>query len=162
MTFDLASALAAIVPGRPLVVTDADGVLLFQVCRFDPKDFRQRRPDPDHPGQWIWKMSGVERVLYRLPEVLKAVSEGRVVFIVEGEKDADATAPQVRVKLPTQPGDSERLERTLLRLGDRAGSLVERSRSAQASAPELRSGSRMRSPSPSLRRSLAGPLAGAC
>ena len=28
MTFDLASALAAIVPGRPLVVTDADGVLL--------------------------------------------------------------------------------------------------------------------------------------
>lgn len=28
MTFDLASALTSVVPGRPLVVTDADGVLL--------------------------------------------------------------------------------------------------------------------------------------
>src|SRR5262249_5324349 len=27
--------------------TDADGRLLYQVVRLDPKDFRQRRPDPD-------------------------------------------------------------------------------------------------------------------
>src|ERR1044071_4350667 len=25
--------------------TDENGALLFQVCRFEPKDFRQRRPD---------------------------------------------------------------------------------------------------------------------
>ncbi len=65
--------------------TDTSGNLLFQVCRMDPKDFRQRRPNGK--GDWIWKMkgSGVQRVLYRLPEVLRADE----VLIVEGEKDAD-------------------------------------------------------------------------
>ena len=39
-------------------------------------------------GQWIWKMNGVRRVLYKLPELLKAdLSEA--VIIVEGEKDVD-------------------------------------------------------------------------
>jgi putative DNA primase/helicase len=68
--------------------TSSDGELLFQVVRFVPKDFRQRRPDGI--GGWVWKMTGVERVLYRLPEVLKAVSEGHTVYITEGEKSADA------------------------------------------------------------------------
>lgn len=68
--------------------TSADGELLFQVVRFVPKDFRQRRPDG--VGGWVWKMTGVERVLYHLPEVLKAASEGRTVYITEGEKSADA------------------------------------------------------------------------
>lgn len=64
---------------------DVDGKLLFQVCRMDPKDFRQRRPNSK--GGWIWKMkgSGVQRVLYRLPEVLKADE----VIICEGEADTD-------------------------------------------------------------------------
>jgi hypothetical protein len=66
--------------------TDAEGKLLFQVCRMEPKDFRQRRPDGN--GGWIWNMDGIERVLYRLPEVLKADE----VWIVEGEKDADSLA----------------------------------------------------------------------
>ena len=34
----------------------------------------------------------MERVLYRLPDVAAAVRQGRVVFVVEGEKDADALA----------------------------------------------------------------------
>jgi hypothetical protein len=63
--------------------TDAEGKLLFQVCRMEPKDFRQRRPDGK--GGWIWNMEGVGRVLYWLPEVLK--SDG--VMIVEGEKDVE-------------------------------------------------------------------------
>lgn len=64
---------------------DAAGKILFQVCRMDPKDFRQRRPGVN--GKWIWKMkgSGVQRVLYRLPEVLKADE----VIICEGEADTD-------------------------------------------------------------------------
>lgn len=70
--------------------TDADGNLLFQVCRFDPKAFRQRRPDPEKPGAWVWNLNGTERVLYRLPEVLDAKAKGRAVLVVEGEKDADA------------------------------------------------------------------------
>lgn len=67
--------------------TDAAGVLLFEVVRFEPKDFRQRRPDGDG---WAWNMAGVALVPYRLPELLAAVQAGRTVFVVEGEKSADA------------------------------------------------------------------------
>lgn len=78
--------------GRRIVATydytDADGVLRFQVVRFDPKDFRQRAPDGK--GGWAWSMGGVERVLYRLPEVIAAVSKGRTIFIAEGEKGVHA------------------------------------------------------------------------
>ena len=68
--------------------TDADGRLLFEVVRFDPKDFRQRRPDPEHHGAWLWNMKAVDRVLFRLPDVLKAVAAGEQVYVTEGEKDA--------------------------------------------------------------------------
>jgi hypothetical protein len=37
----------------------------------------------------VWNTHGVERVLYRLPELKAAVGKERV-YIVEGEKDADA------------------------------------------------------------------------
>ena len=48
--------------------TDADGGLLYQVCRLEPKSFRQRRPDGN--GGWIWEV-GEHRVPYRLPELLQ-------------------------------------------------------------------------------------------
>jgi putative DNA primase/helicase len=67
---------------------DARGKLLFETVRFEPKDFRQRRPDPKNPGKWIWDLNGVHRVLYRLPELLKT-DHTSTVFIVEGEKDVD-------------------------------------------------------------------------
>ena len=70
--------------------TDENGAVLYQVARLDPKDFRQRRPDPDRPGKWLWKMAGVRRVVYRLPEVLEAIRQGVTVVVVEGEKAADA------------------------------------------------------------------------
>jgi 5S rRNA maturation endonuclease (ribonuclease M5) len=66
---------------------DESGNLLYQVVRYEPKDFRQRRPDGK--GGWIWNTKGIEPVPYRLPEVLAAIKEGKTVFIVEGEKDAD-------------------------------------------------------------------------
>lgn len=64
--------------------TDEQGKLLYQVCRMEPKSFRQRRPDGN--GGWKWDLNGTRRVLYRLPEVLRA----QEVFLVEGEKDTDA------------------------------------------------------------------------
>jgi 5S rRNA maturation endonuclease (ribonuclease M5) len=64
--------------------TDAAGQLVFQVCRMEPKDFRQRRPDGN--GGWIWKTKGIKPVLYHLPEVIGADE----ILIVEGEKDADS------------------------------------------------------------------------
>lgn len=65
---------------------DASGVLRFQVARLEPKDFRCRRPDG--AGGWIWNMQGVDRTLYRLPELVADDSD-RPVYIVEGEKDVD-------------------------------------------------------------------------
>lgn len=64
---------------------DEAGKLLFQVCRFDPKNFRQRKPDGK--GGWVWNTKGVRRVPFRLPQVLAAANEGRPVYICEGEKD---------------------------------------------------------------------------
>lgn len=66
---------------------DESGTVLFQVCRYEPKTFRQRRPDGK--GGWTWSVKGLRQVPYHLPELLKAVSEGRTIAIVEGEKDVD-------------------------------------------------------------------------
>ena len=70
--------------------TDENGVLLFQTVRLEPKDFKQRRPDPAKSGQWLWNLKGVCRVLYRLPEVKSALAAGTPIFVAEGEKDVDA------------------------------------------------------------------------
>ena len=67
---------------------DEHGELLYQAVRYEPKDFRQRRPLPE--GGWSWSIKGVRRVLYRLPEVLEAVAKGEDIFICEGEKDVEA------------------------------------------------------------------------
>jgi hypothetical protein len=79
---------------RKIVATypyrDADGTLLFEVVRYDPKDFRQRRPDA--ASGWIWQTKGVKQVPYRLPELNEAIACQRPVIIVEGEKDADGLA----------------------------------------------------------------------
>jgi 5S rRNA maturation endonuclease (ribonuclease M5) len=76
---------------------DEQGELLFQTVRLwapppKNKDFRQRRPDGK--GEWIWKLDGTRRVLYRLPELVAAGRQDCAgwVFVVEGEKDADRLA----------------------------------------------------------------------
>lgn len=76
---------------------DEGGKLLFQVCRLEngltgpdgkpEKSYRQRQPDGK--GGWNWKTKGVRLVPYRLPEVIDAVRQGNVIYIVEGEKAAD-------------------------------------------------------------------------
>ena len=68
---------------------DADGKLLLQVERVEflkadgtfvitkdgksKKTFRQRQPDPERPGEWIWNVEGVAPIPYRLPELIEAV-----------------------------------------------------------------------------------------
>jgi hypothetical protein len=74
---------------------DEAGALIFQVVRFEPKAFRQRRrPQPgDDPAKiydgWVYSARGVRQVPYRLPEVTEAIALDHTVYIVEGEKDAD-------------------------------------------------------------------------
>jgi hypothetical protein len=67
---------------------DENDDLLFEVVRFAPKGFGQRRPDGR--GGWVWKLGDTRRVPYRLPKVLDAVANGRTVFVAEGEKDVHA------------------------------------------------------------------------
>jgi predicted P-loop ATPase len=75
---------------------EADGTHIFAVERWEPgfpkKDGSQRRKDylPRLPDGTSKKSE--RQVLYRLPDVIKAVAAGELVFIVEGEKCADALA----------------------------------------------------------------------
>lgn len=75
-----------------------DGSLAYETCRYNnPKDFAQRRPNPKWtPGgtepRYIWNLSGVRLVIYRLPKILEALAEkpDRWVALAEGEKCAEA------------------------------------------------------------------------
>jgi hypothetical protein len=111
-----------LMPGGPLprliVAThdfvDADGTLLYQELRYDPKSFQVRRPD----GQdgWVWNLNGVRRVLYNLPALLKAPAD-ETVFLVEGagkakllnEQGLLATAVANGARAPWLPSYSETL-----------------------------------------------------
>src|SRR6266511_1862586 len=75
---------------------DEQGQLLYQEVRFEPKEFRLRRPAQEDDAVervkrgWVWSMKGVPLVLYRLPEILAAIRDGLDVWIAEGPKDAKA------------------------------------------------------------------------
>ncbi|GAI30858.1 unnamed protein product, partial [marine sediment metagenome] len=77
--------------GPPLATytyNNEKGQLLYQVLKYKyggNKFYLQQQPD-DKEG-WIENIKGVRRVLYKLPELLKAESD--TVFVVEGEKDTD-------------------------------------------------------------------------
>lgn len=94
-----AAPLPAVGQDVEYVYTDADGVPLYRVRRTPDKAFFQARYGPDDPAADVEGyvsgkgcMTGVQRVLYRLPQVVAAVQEGRPVYLVEGEKDADNLA----------------------------------------------------------------------
>ncbi len=73
---------------------DEAGELVYQVLRKEPKAFLQRRPDGT--GGWLYKLGNVRRVPYRLQELV-AADPDRLVYIVEGEKDADALVDRGQV-----------------------------------------------------------------
>ena len=94
---------------------DEQGRPLYQVVRFEPKGFSQRRPFGDG---WAWgvtedvyvrgkngdlylpgdasndaervSLEACRLVLYRLPKIVAAVKAGLSVHIVEGEEDVHA------------------------------------------------------------------------
>lgn len=79
---------------------NADGALLYQVCRFDwtdpanpkghSKTFLQRMPDDRKAGGWAYKVKDrITPVPYRLPELLDDAGAGYPIYIVEGEKKVD-------------------------------------------------------------------------
>lgn len=88
----------------------AGGDLLYQVVRFSPKTFQQRRPHPRREGRWVWHLTSCAdfnrnrppekqcdcglpaqpTTLYRIPQVIAGLLAGDTVWIVEGEKDVEA------------------------------------------------------------------------
>jgi putative DNA primase/helicase len=76
---------------------DENGVELFEVCRLEngeigadgkpQKTYRQRHKTPDG---YVNSVRGIRQVPYRLPALIEAISRSETVFIVEGEKCADA------------------------------------------------------------------------
>ncbi len=94
--------------------TDKHYHLLFEVVRFTPKGFAQRRRDPE-TGAWVWglraggyirnkqgdwvlpkngepserEFGACRHVLYHLPQLLAAKGNEETVYLVEGEKDVE-------------------------------------------------------------------------
>jgi hypothetical protein len=93
------NGLATVVASYPYF--DERGETLFVVDRYDPKGFRQRRPDGN--GGWQFSLGDVRRVPYRLPEVIEAVASERPIFIAEGEKAVQALE-QIGVTATCSPG----------------------------------------------------------
>ena len=56
------------------------------MLRYEPKDFRPQRWNPDTRR---WSFGGFGPLLYRLPEVVAAISAGEPIYLVEGEKDTN-------------------------------------------------------------------------
>lgn len=77
--------------------TNAAGELLYEVVRFEPKDFRPRLPDG------TYGLNGTARVLYRLPDLCN-IGEDTFVYLVEGEKDADRLTAEGMVATTTAGG----------------------------------------------------------
>jgi putative DNA primase/helicase len=66
---------------------DENGALLLQVGRWNnPKAFGQRLPDGK--GGWKYSLKDLKRrVPFLLPDLMKAISRGEDIYVVEGEKD---------------------------------------------------------------------------
>jgi RecA-family ATPase len=70
---------------------DIGGTLIYQVQRWRPKAFTQRRPNGNH--DWVTQkvFEGISRIPYRWPELATetATYPDAPIFVTEGEKDCD-------------------------------------------------------------------------
>jgi hypothetical protein len=72
-----------------------------RLVRYEVKRMESAQPGPDGrtkrfiqrarrgPDLWVYRMDGVERIPYRLPELMTANAERRAIVIAEGEKIVD-------------------------------------------------------------------------
>jgi hypothetical protein len=80
--------------GQPLVAyeyCDPSGAIRFRKVRNSPGRLpRFWLQQPDGRGGWISQTKGIDTgLLYHADEIAKAIAEGRVICVAEGEKDVD-------------------------------------------------------------------------
>lgn len=92
-------------PARFFKYTDQDGTVLYEHvrCGCTAKEFAFRRPDPLSRSGWRWSLGDCQRVLYKLPELVRAPGDA-LVFVAEGETDADALAAAGEIATTTDAG----------------------------------------------------------
>jgi putative DNA primase/helicase len=87
--------------GRPVETYpyyDADGVLRFEVLRYENKEFPIRRPDGRGGYLHNAPLGRQHRyLLYRLPEVLEGLANEQPIFFVEGEKDVNSAVKELGI-----------------------------------------------------------------
>lgn len=69
------------------VYQSAEGKSLFAKIRYNPKSFSIVH---EVASGWVSGLGEAQRVLYRLPEVKRAIAEMKPIYVVEGEKDVEA------------------------------------------------------------------------
>jgi hypothetical protein len=70
--------------------TDPAGTLLYTVRRYEPGFNGERKTFRPFLPSGKAGLGDARRVLYRLPELIEAVADGKTIYIPEGEKDVDA------------------------------------------------------------------------
>jgi len=65
---------------------DEEDNFVYQIVRYDPKGFTYRVKGED--GKWVYDAKDIKKILYRLPELIKADKDKPIIF-VEGGKDVD-------------------------------------------------------------------------
>lgn len=89
---------------------DASGNLLFQKLRYEPKDFRLRRPDGK--GGWIWSIKGLTPIPYQLDLIAKAPTD-TPILVVGGEKDCDNAAKLGQLATTSHSGEGKNWPREI-------------------------------------------------
>ena len=69
---------------------DEWGNLLYRKNRYATPSGKTFRIQRHTESGWAWGIKDTRRVLYRLPELLEAIRLQQTVYVVDGEKDADA------------------------------------------------------------------------
>ncbi len=82
---------------------DEEGRELFQTLRIPlaggGKTFSQRHASPSEKSGWAWNLTGVRRVPYRLPQIIRAVADGQTIVIVEDDLGGGAADESVTFAL---------------------------------------------------------------
>ena len=71
------------------IYTDRDNNPLYKQRRIEKEDGKVFYGYRFENGKWVKGLKGVERVLYCLPEAIRAVEKALPIYFVEGEKDVE-------------------------------------------------------------------------